>query len=183
MFISEAVPSKVCTVFCCSNTGILGSDPTRGMHEMYSTCVFFLSRKKALRSNKFYRTSKSKRREENQLDATECFYCTNIICWTCFGHLHAHHQELETILVLLPRMVCDALVVDGRLLGAEQQATRPGWGKLLEQLPSTRTHSHSLLLYCVILSRSIAQDAHLQMVTLSIIPLHNKTCCHRTRII
>ena len=62
-----------------------------------------------------------------------------IICSTCFGHLYAHHQELETILVLLPHMVCNALVAGGRLLGAEQQGMRPGWGKLCDwsvaQLP------------------------------------------------
>jgi len=45
-----------------------------------------------------------KRREESQLDATEC-YIALIICSTCFGHLYAHHQELETILVLLLHMV------------------------------------------------------------------------------
>jgi len=33
-----------------------------------------------------------------------------VICSICFGHLYAHHQELEAILVLLPRMVCNALV-------------------------------------------------------------------------
>jgi len=66
-----------------------------------------------------------KRREENQLDATECFI-TLIICSTCFGHLYAHHQELEAILVLLPQMVCNALVAGGRLLGTEQRAMRPG---------------------------------------------------------
>jgi len=49
------------------------------------------------------------RKAENQLDATECFIAL-IICSTCFGHLYAHHQELETILVLLPRMVCNALL-------------------------------------------------------------------------
>ena len=49
------------------------------------------------------------RREENQLDATEWFIAL-IVCSTCFGHLYAHHQELETILVLLPHMVCNALV-------------------------------------------------------------------------
>ena len=54
------------------------------------------------------------RREENQLDATECFIVI-IICSTCFGHLYALHQELETILVLLPHMVCNALVAGGRL--------------------------------------------------------------------
>ena len=67
------------------------------------------------------------RREENQLDAIECFIAhTSIISSTCFGHLYAHHQELETILVLLPHMVCNALVAGGRLLGAEQQVMRPG---------------------------------------------------------
>jgi len=66
-----------------------------------------------------------KRREENQLDATECFIAL-IFCSICFGHLYAHHQVLETILVLLPHMVCNALVTGGRLLEAEQQAMRPG---------------------------------------------------------
>jgi len=64
-------------------------------------------------------------REENQLDATECFIAL-IICSTCFGQLHAHHQELETILVLLPHMVCNALVAGGRRSGAGEQAMRPG---------------------------------------------------------
>ena len=49
------------------------------------------------------------RREENQLDATECLIAL-IICSTCFGHLYAHHQDLETILVLFPHMVCNALL-------------------------------------------------------------------------
>jgi len=73
----------------------------------------------------FVRASLYKRREENELDATECFIAL-IICSTCFGHLHTHHQELQTILGLLPRMVCNALVAGGRLLGAEHQAMRPG---------------------------------------------------------
>jgi len=45
-----------------------------------------------------------KRREENQLDTTEWFTAL-IMCSTCFGHLYAHHQELETILGMLPHMV------------------------------------------------------------------------------
>jgi len=49
-----------------------------------------------------------------------------IVCSTCFGHLYAHHRELETILVLLLHMVCNALAAGGRLLGAEQQAMHPG---------------------------------------------------------
>ena len=31
------------------------------------------------------------------------------ICSTCFGHSYAYHQELETILVLLPHMVCNVV--------------------------------------------------------------------------
>jgi len=65
------------------------------------------------------------RREENQLVATERFIAL-IICSTCFGHLYDHHQELETILVLLPHMVCNALVAGGRRSGAGQQAMRAG---------------------------------------------------------
>jgi hypothetical protein len=34
------------------------------------------------------------RGEENQLDATEWFI-ELVICPTCFGHLHVHHQELN----------------------------------------------------------------------------------------
>jgi len=66
-----------------------------------------------------------KRREENQLDATECFIAL-IICSTCFGHIYAHHQQLQTILVLLLHMACNALVAGGRRSGAGQQDMRPG---------------------------------------------------------
>jgi len=61
------------------------------------------------------------RREETQLDSTECFIAL-MICSKCFGHSYAYHQELETVLVLLLHTVCNALVAGGRLLGAEQQA-------------------------------------------------------------
>ena len=73
----------------------------------------------------FVRASLYKRREENQLDATE-FFIAFIICSTCFGHSYAHLQELKTILVLLPHMMCNGLVAGGQLLGAEQQAMCPG---------------------------------------------------------
>ena len=54
--------------------------------------------------------------KRNQLDVTECFIAL-MICSTCFGHFYAHHQELETICVLLPPMVCGAwlLVVGGQV--------------------------------------------------------------------
>jgi len=74
-----------------------------------------------------------KRREENQLDATEWFIAL-MICSTCFGNLYAHHQVLETILVLLPHMVGNALFAGGRRSGAGRQAMLPGWGKLLERM-------------------------------------------------
>jgi len=47
--------------------------------------------------------------KKNQLDSTEWFIAL-IICSTCFGHFYVHRQELETICVLLPPMVCNALV-------------------------------------------------------------------------
>jgi hypothetical protein len=78
-----------------------------------------------------------KDREENQLDAAEWFIAL-IIRSTCFGHFDAHHQELETILMLLPHKVCNDLIAGGRRSGAGQQAMRPGSGKLL---PSSRTQS------------------------------------------
>jgi hypothetical protein len=87
----------------------------------------------------FVRASLYIRREENQLDDPEWLIAL-ITCSTCFGHLYAHHQELETILVLLPHMLCNVLVVGGRRSGAGQQAMRQGRGKLLEQLPSSLTH-------------------------------------------
>ena len=69
----------------------------------------------------FVRASLYKSREENQLDATE-FFIALIIRSTCFGHLHAHHQELETILVLLPHVVCNVLVAGGRWSGVAARA-------------------------------------------------------------
>jgi len=66
-----------------------------------------------------------RRRGENRLDAAQWFIAL-IICSTCFGHLYAHHQKLEIILVLLPHMVCKALVAGGRRSGAGHQAMRPG---------------------------------------------------------
>ena len=62
----------------------------------------------------FVHASLYKRKEENQLNATEWFIGL-VIRSTCFGHLYAHHQELETILVLLPHMVCNAFVEIARL--------------------------------------------------------------------
>ena len=73
----------------------------------------------------FVHASLYKGREENQLDATEWFIAI-IICSTCNGHSYAHHQELKTILVIVPHMVCNALVAGIRPLGVEQQVMRPG---------------------------------------------------------
>jgi len=60
-------------------------------------------------------------REGNQLDATEWFIAL-IICSTCFGHLYAHHQDLETVVVLLPHMVCNALVAASGMREAARAA-------------------------------------------------------------
>jgi len=45
-----------------------------------------------------------------QLDATEVFIADLIACLTCFGHHHAHHQELKSIIQWLLRVVFCAVV-------------------------------------------------------------------------
>ena len=63
--------------------------------------------------------------KKSQLHATEWFIVL-IICSTCFGYFYAHHQELETICLLSPPMVCDALAAGCWRSGAGQPAMRPG---------------------------------------------------------
>ena len=62
---------------------------------------------------------------KKQLDATEWFIAL-IICSTCFGYFYAHHQELETLRVLLPPMVRDALVAGCWRSDAGQPTMRSG---------------------------------------------------------
>jgi len=45
-----------------------------------------------------------------QLDATEVFIADLIACSTCFGHHHAHHQELKSIIQWLLPVVFRAVV-------------------------------------------------------------------------
>ena len=45
-----------------------------------------------------------------QLDATEVFIANLIACSTCFGHHHAHHQELKSIIQWLLPVVFRAVV-------------------------------------------------------------------------
>ena len=86
--------------------------------------------------------------KENQLDATEWFIAL-IICSTCFGHLYVHNQELETICVLLPPMVCSAwlLVVGVRCRAAGYVSSKrdvatslflDAWPALLHLTPATK---------------------------------------------
>ena len=70
---------------------------------------------------KIYRTSHTYNltlcvEKKNHLDVTECFIALTIRS-TYFGHFYAHHQELETICVLLPPVVCSVwlLVVGGQV--------------------------------------------------------------------
>jgi len=93
---------------------------------------------------------RDKRKEKKQLDETECFIAL-IICSTCFGHLYAHHQELETVFVLLQHMVCNTLFAGSRLLRAEQQAMRPGRGKLCDccRRLHGQTYIKSYKIFCV----------------------------------
>ena len=57
------------------------------------------------------------RKEENQLDVTECFIAL-MIPSTCFGYFYAHYQELETICVLLPPIVCSYWFSGGKCRAA-----------------------------------------------------------------
>ena len=89
--------------------------------------------------------------KKNHLDATEWFIAL-IICSTCFGNFYAHHQELETICVLLPSMVCSAwlLVVGGQVQGSKlvsrkRDVARLALTRVVVQHPSSWTHS---LLLC-----------------------------------
>ena len=45
-----------------------------------------------------------------QIDATEIFIADLIACSTCFGHHHAHHQELKSITQWLLPLVFRAVV-------------------------------------------------------------------------
>jgi hypothetical protein len=87
-----------------------------GIFSYYKT---FVSKKRVLLH--LSSTSFVMRREENQLDATKWLIAL-IICSKCFGHFYTHHQELETILVLLQLMMCNASVAGGQRSGAGQQA-------------------------------------------------------------
>jgi hypothetical protein len=60
--------------------------------------------------------------EENQQDATQWFI-ELVVCSTCFGHLCAHHQELETILLVTWCVVPWLLVVGGQVQGGSNQGT------------------------------------------------------------
>ena len=87
------------------------------------------------------------RREENQLDVTECFIAL-MIRSTCFGHFCAYHQELETMCVLLPPMVCSAWVqvVGGQVQGSRLSVQEEGCcTTAVVQHPASWTH---ILLPC-----------------------------------
>ena len=58
----------------------------------------------------------------------ECFIALMTFS-TCLGHFYAHHQELQTICVLLPPMVCSAwlLVVGGQVQGSRLCVQEEGY--------------------------------------------------------
>ena len=60
------------------------------------------------------------RREEKPTKCHCMHFIARIICSVYFGHFYAHHQELETMYVLLPPVVCSAwlLVVGGQVQGS-----------------------------------------------------------------
>ena len=77
-----------------------------------------------------------------QLDATEVFIADLIACSTCFGHHHAHHQELKSIIQwLLPVVFCAVVFQVAGLVWS--------WGLCVRfagcwQQPANRTHNPQL---------------------------------------
>jgi len=101
------LPSSLYTCLCWPEKLLVGAGKDQGFPTpLHVSCDV---------QKKIMETS-SQRREENQLDVTECFIAL-MIGSTCFGHFNAHHQELENICVVLPPMVCSAwlLVVGGQV--------------------------------------------------------------------
>jgi len=82
--------------------------------------------------------------KKNQLDATEWFIAL-IICSACFGNFYAHHQELETIGVLLPPMVCTSwlLVVGVRCRAAGYESRKRDVARL-SRATSLRQYNRAL---------------------------------------
>ena len=60
-----------------------------------------------------------------QLDATQVFIADLIAGSTCFGHHHAHHQELKSIIQWLLRVVFCAVVFSSSWSGVELRVMRP----------------------------------------------------------
>ena len=60
-----------------------------------------------------------------QLDATEVFIADLIACSICFGHHHAHHQELKSIIQWLLRVVFCAVVFSSSWSGVELRVMCP----------------------------------------------------------
>ena len=60
-----------------------------------------------------------------QLDATQVFIADLIACSTGFGHHHAHHQELKSIIQCLLRVVFCAVVFSSSWSGVELRVMRP----------------------------------------------------------
>jgi len=123
----------------------------------WSLLVACTNRFKTLRTGIL--TSIYLRREENQLDANECFISL-ISRPTCFGHLYAHHQEVKTILVLLPHtswlLVVGGQVQSSRLcvrwegncatqLSAIKHSVASSWFTSLRLYYDARTNIHQIL--------------------------------------
>ena len=69
------------------------------------------------------------------LDATEVFIVDLIACSTCFGHHHAHHQELKSIIQWLLRVVFCAVVFPSSWSGVERTVMRPVCRMLVSLTP------------------------------------------------
>ena len=113
---------------CSNNRRPTDPPPMRQMSDPFPVaCVVSWNLNSKVNWCMFVRPSLHMRREEIP---TRChwWFVALMICSTCFGHFYAHHQELETICVLLPPMVCRAwlLVVGGQVKGSRLYVQKEG---------------------------------------------------------
>ena len=79
-----------------------------------------------------------------QLDATEVFIADLIASSTCFGHHYAHHQELNSIIQWLLRVVFCAVFFSSSWCGVELMVMCPVCRMLVYQHAANRTHNPQL---------------------------------------
>ena len=86
-----------------------------------------------------------------QIDATEVFIADLIAFSTCFGHHHAHHQELKSIIQWLLRVVFCAVVFSSSWSGVEPRVMRPVCRMLVYHMQQPLYNTLELLMMGIVM--------------------------------